>query len=97
MRIKWFLGGIDATEKSTGSVYNNHQKTSQLQVNFTSRSDVIASYSCSNIDSFKMNCTTTVSCQAEREGGNGDRRDNLLQVIVGKKKCFNIFVLAITN
>lgn len=83
--LKWFLGDNDVTEKSKGLSTYLKKTSSELQVNFTSVSDIKSTYKCEKFGDFQLKCTMPVTCRAEREFANGDRRDHLVEVVIGKQ------------
>ena len=85
VKIKWFLGGKEITSKSKGITTFQEQASSELQVNFTSFSDVTSNYMCEKFGDFQLNCTTHLSCVTERDNANGDRRDHSFVVVLGKQ------------
>ena len=84
VNIKWLLSGDDVTDKSRDQTYDNFQTTSQLQVNFTSISDVMSNYHCEYINNYTLKCQTNVTCQAVRAEANGHRRDRVIEVLISK-------------
>ena len=85
MYIKWILGGYDVTAKSRGKTYSRGQTVDELQVNFTSISEVMSSYQCKEVEKFLLRCTKEVTCVAERTGTNGDRKDFFVEIVIGKE------------
>ena len=83
VHIEWFVGGRNVTNKSRGDTYVNETTTSQLQVNFTSITDMISNYKCEVIENVRLRCKTEVTCQGVRENADGDKKDHVIEIIVG--------------
>ena len=85
MDIKWLLGECDVTHKSSEKIYSKLNTTSELRVNFVSVSDVISSYMCERFQVFLLHCRKEVTCVAERDGTNGDRKELFVEIVIGKE------------
>jgi len=88
--IRWFLGGHDVTDRSTGSTYLKGLITSKMRVNFTSVLEAQSTYKCKSVDRLQIKCSSTVDCVSVRENANGDRKSFTFHVFLGK--CENVRV-----
>ena len=97
MNIKWLLGGHDVTDMSRGKTYSRGHTVSELQVNFTSVSDVRSSYKCEEVGILLLRCRKEVSCLAVRNGTNGHRNDYIVEVVIGKEDTWLVGHLIISR
>lgn len=82
--IKWFLGGIEVTSKSQGMSIIQENTTSQIQVNFTSDADVKYRYNCHKGKNYRLKCTTNITCLVVRRDVVGEKKDHLIELLLGK-------------
>lgn len=83
--IRWIAAHADVTDKSTGTTHRGRLISSQLQVNFTSASEIISNYKCKEIKGFQLKCRNIVTCQTARGNVIDDTKDHNVEITIGKK------------